>query len=597
MDILQKIRSKASPRRTVGLDDDIIKDFIARDITLGTALAQALPVFNNLDPETTYKMDELELLREIRQGWCNFYSEDTVNPYIPLVAKGPWIITLHGAVIHDNGGYGMLGFGHNSEDILAVMSKPAVMANIMTPCLSQRRLLGAMRKEIGHKRPDRVCPYAKFILMNSGSEGNAVADRIIDVHTGLTVGDREHVWGVSLKDCFHGRTLKPAVISDSSATKYKSSKAYLLNKMKAEYNRHVAPNDVEGLIQIFEEAKRTNSFIEAVYIEAIMGEGNPGQRISPEFYSAARRLTLDNDSMLVIDSVQAGIRCYGVLSVVDYPGFETLPAPDFEVFSKAINGGQFPVSIIAMTDRAASYYKSGIYGNTMTTNPRACDVVSTVLGMLTDEVRRNVVEMGDYALTVFKKLQLRYPKAITNVTGTGLLYAVHLDPKIYPVVAVSGAEYRLRTRGVGVIHGGENALRFTPHFRVTRDEIDLQVRALEDFFRATGYLAPQMETIEAFQERSLSGLPESALLFIKGHLFDRMVVNDILTAIEKQGCVAHITRLRLGCSSEEETEMTIEIRADDNDRLKNGLKEIEQVSKSKGCDWCLTDFERERLRV
>ena len=30
-----------------------------------------------------------------------------------------------------------------------------------------------------------------------------------------------------------------------------------------------------------------------------------------------------------------------------------------------------------------------------------------------------------------------------------------------------------RRRGLGVIHGGENALRFTPHFRITSEEIDL----------------------------------------------------------------------------------------------------------------------------
>ena len=42
-------------------------------------------------------------------------------------------------------------------------------------------------------------------------------------------------------------------------------------------------------------------------IEPVQGEGNPGQCVS-EFYDAARRLTLENDSMLLVDSIQAGIR-------------------------------------------------------------------------------------------------------------------------------------------------------------------------------------------------------------------------------------------------------------------------------------------------
>ena len=48
----------------------------------------------------------------IQSGLVNFYAHDAVNPYVSLAARGPWIITTKGAVIHDNGGYGMLGFGH-----------------------------------------------------------------------------------------------------------------------------------------------------------------------------------------------------------------------------------------------------------------------------------------------------------------------------------------------------------------------------------------------------------------------------------------------------------------------------------------------------
>jgi len=37
----------------------------------------------------------------------------------------------------------------------------------------------------------------------------------------------------------------------------------------------------------------------------------------------------------------------------------------------------------------------------------------------------------------------------------------------------------MRTRGVGVIHGGTNSLRFTPHFNVSSDEIGLIVDAVK----------------------------------------------------------------------------------------------------------------------
>ncbi|HEX7031145.1 MAG TPA: hypothetical protein VF254_11140, partial [Gammaproteobacteria bacterium] len=41
-------------------------------------------------------------------------------------------------------------------------------------------------------------------------------------------------------------------------------------------------------------------------------------------------------------------------------------------------------------------------------------------------------------------------------------------------------EEYMRMQGVGVIHGGANSLRFTPHFAITSEEVDLIVEATRD---------------------------------------------------------------------------------------------------------------------
>ena len=56
-------------------------------------------------------------------SFVNFYASATINPYVAISAQGPWIVTSHGAVIHDNGGYGMLGSGHGPKNIVSSMSK------------------------------------------------------------------------------------------------------------------------------------------------------------------------------------------------------------------------------------------------------------------------------------------------------------------------------------------------------------------------------------------------------------------------------------------------------------------------------------------
>lgn len=75
-------------------------------------------------------------------------------------------------------------------------------------------------------------------------------------------------------------------------------------------------------------------------MEPVMGEGSPGTAITPEFYKNARELCTKHETMLLIDSIQAGFRATGNLSICDYPGFSELDPPEFEVFSKAINSGQ-----------------------------------------------------------------------------------------------------------------------------------------------------------------------------------------------------------------------------------------------------------------
>jgi 4-aminobutyrate aminotransferase-like enzyme len=53
------------------------------------------------------------------------------------------------------------------------------------------------------------------------------------------------------------------------------------------------------------------------------------------------------------------------------------------------------------------------------------------------------------------------------------------------VVGFDDVEVWCRKHGLGVIHGGINALRYTPHFNITSKEIDLVIeitrRAIQHF--------------------------------------------------------------------------------------------------------------------
>jgi len=473
---LDEMRRYGGAIRTAGLADAVIERLAPEFPELGQAVDAAYALHQQLRTEfpELLKLDENEQMQRVQADFVNFYAEDAVNPYVALAARGPWLVTLKGAVVHDSGGYGMLGFGHAPKAAVDAIAQSQVMANVMTPSVSHLRFANALRKEIGQTRGG--CPFVRFLCLNSGSEAVSLACRIADVNAKLMTDAGGKYAGrtikrLAVKGAFHGRTERPAVYSDSSRKAYVQHLASFRDETSL---LTVEPYNVEQLRQIFADADKHGWFIEAMFLEPVMGEGDPGRAATPEFYAAARELTRAHGSLFMVDSIQAGLRAHGVLSIVDYPGFEKLDPPDMETYSKALNAGQYPLSVLAVTEKTAALYKKGIYGNTMTSNPRAMDVAVAVLDELTPEVRANIRARGKEFLDKLGKLKNELPGLITKVQGTGLLFSCELSPAFKCYGAGSTEEW-MRERGFGVIHGGINSLRFTPHFRITSAEVDLMI--------------------------------------------------------------------------------------------------------------------------
>jgi len=488
-DKLMPLRTHGGKRRTIGLDDAVIGQFATSHPDLAEAIDAAAAEYEVVKSEFAdlLDLDEDAQLRAVQAGYVNFYADDGVNPYVALAARGPWVVTLKGAVLHDSGGYGMLGFGHTPKKVIEAMAKPQAMANIMTPSLSQLRFEKAIRAAIGVTRGG--CPYDKFLCLNSGSESVSLASRIADANAKtMTDPGARHagrtIKRLVVKGSFHGRTERPALYSDSSRKTYMQ---YLASFRGEDTVLTVEPYDIEALKKAFADADANGWFIEAMFLEPVMGEGDPGRGVPVAFYNAARELTKAHGSLLLVDSIQAGLRANGVLSIIDYPGFEAVEPPDMETYSKALNAGQYPLSVLAVSKRAGEIYRKGLYGNTMTSNPRALDVAVAVLNQVTPALRENIRAKGKEAMEKLEKLKSELGGMITKVQGTGLLFSCELTRDFKGYGAGSTEEW-LRERGLGVIHGGENSLRFTPTFNITSAEIDLLVsmvaRALREGPRA-----------------------------------------------------------------------------------------------------------------
>ena len=111
---------------TIGLNDETVAKFCHSDEKLFQAIMEGLDNHRALRKSLGTDImltDEPELVAQLQEDYVNFYAPATVNPYIALAARGPWIVTSHGAVVHDNGGYGMLGAGHGPSSVIDAMSQ------------------------------------------------------------------------------------------------------------------------------------------------------------------------------------------------------------------------------------------------------------------------------------------------------------------------------------------------------------------------------------------------------------------------------------------------------------------------------------------
>ena len=97
------------------------------------------------------------------------------------------------------------------------------------------------------------------------------------------------------------------------------------------------------------------------------------------------------------------------------------------------------------------------------------------LDKITPELRQNIRDRGREFVEKLEALAEEIPGTITQVQGTGLLLSAELDPEKMKVVGFDDVEVWCRKQGLGVIHGGINALRYTPHFNITTEEVDLVI--------------------------------------------------------------------------------------------------------------------------
>ncbi len=416
------------------------------------------PGASTLDPRYTHQPSE-STARAIEREHAHLAHNYHPLPVVAKKAKAQWVWDVDGKKYLDClAAYSALNFGHQHPAIMRALRRQ--MRNLsLTSRAMHNDQLGPFAEELAALvGQDMVLP------MNTGAEA---------VETALKIA---RAWGYRVKgvtpnsakiivarENFHGRTL--GIVSFSSDDTARNDFGPFLPGFVA-----VPYGDAAAL----EEAIDENTV--AVLLEPIQGEA--GIVIPPaEYLPEVRRVTRENNVLLIADEIQSGLGRTGATLQVDNVGV----TPDMITLGKALGGGVLPVSAVVGRSDVLGVIHPGQHGSTFGGNPLAAAVGRAVVSLLArGDLQRRARVLGEQMAERLKHME---SLGVVGVRQAGLWAGVDVDPTLATGREVAEA---LVSRGVLTKDTHGSTLRFAPPLVVTERDIDFAMDQLESAMRELG---------------------------------------------------------------------------------------------------------------
>lgn len=356
-------------------------------------------------------------------------------------------------------GIAVNSLGHCDEDIAAIIHDQS-RTLMHTSNLYHNPWTGALSKALvdATKQTGGMHDASRAFICNSGTEANEAAIKFARKVGKELDPSEQKVEIVSFRGAFHGRTL--GALSATPTEKYQKPFAPLMPGF-----RYGDLND-EAAIEKLVTAKTAG-----VIVEPIQGEGGVNAA-SEEFLIALAKRCREVGAVLIYDEIQCGLGRTG-----QFWAHSVLPKvahPDIITTAKALGNG-YPVAATLVNDFVADKIKTGDHGTTFGGNPLGSRIACHIISRLSDKKLLNAVSIKESLFREhFARLRKRWPDAVKEIRGRGLILGLQMTSDPAPVVAAA------RERGLLVITCGTNTLRFVPSLTITEGEIEKGAKMLED---------------------------------------------------------------------------------------------------------------------
>jgi acetylornithine/N-succinyldiaminopimelate aminotransferase len=377
-----------------------------------------------------------------------------LSALLPVYERDLVLVSGKGSRLFDKDGKSFLdfaagiavnGFGHGDRKIVAAIKQQAA------------KLIHA--SNLFHTEPaaalaDRLAALAfpsKVFFCNSGTEAWEGAMKFAR-KVGYAAGRSEYV---AFERAFHGRTM--GALSTTWNPKYREPFEPLVPGV-----RFCPWNDLAAAAQVVGD--RTA----AVMVEPVQGEGGV-RPADPAFLRGLADLARERGALFLVDEVQSGLGRTGTMFAYQQAGV----TPDILTLAKPLGGG-LPMGAVLIREELASAIQPGDHGSTFGGNPVAAAAALAVLDHLEAPGFLEKIRKRGAALTRgLRKLARRFPDAIAEVRGPGLMIGVEFRGEAGPVLKA------LRERGVLATKAGDKVLRLLPPLVVSAKEIREFLAVLE----------------------------------------------------------------------------------------------------------------------
>ncbi len=398
---------------------------------------------------------------------------------VPSYGRFDLVLTRgSGSYVYDIGGKRYLDFGGGIAVTALGHAHPAVTEALVEQSRTLVHVSNLYFNEpqgrLAEALVNLIAP-GKIFFCNSGAEANEGLFKVARKF-GHDEGRFEIITALN---SFHGRTL--AAISATGQEKVKRGFEPMVPGF-----RHVPYNDLNAVRNAISPATV------AVLIEGVQGEGGVTPA-TPEYLLGLRRLCDEKKLLLFMDAVQDGnfrtgrFQAFQRILESSKPETQNLKPflPDGISMAKSLANG-FPMGAFWLRAPYADLLGPGTHASTFGGTPLGCAVALKVLEVIhREKLAENARHLGEFFKSGIGGLAQKYPGAIRDVRGLGLLIGFELAPNIKSLPGDAAKTQAIRfvnllhEAGLLTIPAGAQVIRLLPPLNLRPTEAEEGLKIIE----------------------------------------------------------------------------------------------------------------------